>query len=253
MRFASLGSGSRGNATLIEAGTTCLMLDCGFSVTEIERRLARQGKRAEQITAVLVTHEHGDHIRGVAALARKFGMPVWMTGGTAQVHQAVAGDVLRVFNPHESFTVRDIQVDPFPVPHDAREPCQFVFSDGARRLGVLTDTGSLTEYIRRALDRCDALLLECNHDLQMLAAGSYPPALKARVGGRIGHLSNKQAARLLSGIDSGCLQHLVAAHLSEKNNSPELARAALADAMSCDADWIAVATQARGLDWREIF
>ncbi len=253
MRFASLGSGSRGNATLIEAGATCLMLDCGFSIREIERRLARQGKRAEEITAVLVTHEHGDHIRGVGPLARKFGMPVWMTGGTAQVHQAVTGDVLRVFNPHESFTVGDIQVDPFPVPHDAREPCQFVFGDGARRLGVLTDTGSLTDYIRRALDRCDALLLECNHDVQMLAAGRYPPALKARVGGRVGHLSNEQAAMLISGIDTGSLQHLVAAHLSEKNNTPALARAALAGAVSCDADWIAVATQTQGLDWREIF
>lgn len=253
MRFASLGSGSRGNATLIEAGATCLMLDCGFSIREIEHRLARQGKRAEEITAVLVTHEHGDHIRGVGPLARKFGMPVWMTGGTAQVHQPVPGDVLRVFNPHESFTVGDIQVDPFPVPHDAREPCQFVFGDGVRRLGVLTDTGSPTDYIRRALDRCDALLLECNHDVQMLAAGRYPPALKARVGGRVGHLSNEQAAMLLSGIDTGSLQHLVAAHLSEKNNTPALARAALAGAVCCDADSIAVATQTRGIDWCQIF
>lgn len=253
MRFASLGSGSRGNATLIEAGATCLMLDCGFSVTEVERRLARLGKRAEQITAVLVTHEHADHIRGVGPLVRKFGTPVWMTGGTALVPQAETGGALRVFNPHERFALGDIQVDPFPVPHDAREPCQFVFSDGARRLGVLTDTGSLTDCIRRALDRCDALLLECNHDARMLATGRYPPALKARVGGRVGHLSNRQAATLLSGIDTDDLQHLVAAHLSEKNNRPELATAALAAALACDADWIGVATQTGGLDWRDIF
>jgi phosphoribosyl 1,2-cyclic phosphodiesterase len=185
----------------------------------------------------------------VGPLARKFGMPVWMTGGTARVHQAVSGDVLRIFNPHESFTVGDIQVDPFPVPHDAREPCQFAFSDGVHRFGMLTDTGRITAHIRESLNACDALLLECNHDTDMLAHGPYSSRLKARVGGPLGHLSNDQAAGLLAGIDTSRLQHLVAAHLSEQNNQPQLAREALAGALDCPPDRVEVAGQDTGTGW----
>jgi phosphoribosyl 1,2-cyclic phosphodiesterase len=228
------------------------MLDCGFSAIETERRLASRKRHIGSIDAILVTHEHGDHIRGVAALAKKYEIPVWVTVGTAQVHQAIPDNMLNLFNPHEIFAVGDIEVEPYPVPHDAREPCQFVFSDGARRLGVLTDTGCLTEHITRKLDGCDALMLECNHDPDMLANGSYPPVLKQRVGGRVGHLSNDQAAQLLQRITTSGLQHMVAAHLSEKNNTPELARAALAAAMECAVDWIGVADQIGGLEWREI-
>lgn len=252
MRFASLGSGSRGNATLVESGRTCIMLDCGFSATETQRRLASRERHIDSIDAILVTHEHGDHIRGVAALAKKYAIPVWLTVGTAQAHQAIPDTALNLFNPHEFLEVGDIQIEPYPVPHDAREPCQFVFGDGAKRLGVLTDTGSLTEHIAKKLDGCNALLLECNHDTNMLANGSYPPVLKQRVGGRAGHLSNDQAAQLLKKITTSDLQHLVAAHLSEKNNTPELARTALAASMDCDAEWIGIADQVDGLEWREI-
>ena len=252
LRFASLGSGSRGNATLVEAGSTCVMVDCGFSIAETQRRLARLDRTPADIQAILVTHEHSDHIGGVAALARRFGIPVWMTAGTSVVHNDTDVPVLDWFNGHEPFAIGDLSVQPFPVPHDAREPCQFVFSDGALRLGVLTDTGSITSHIRACLDGCDALLLECNHDTAMLADGPYPPMLKRRVGGRLGHLSNTQAAELLASIDTSALQALAIAHLSDKNNRPELARAALATALGCAPDWIALAAQDRGLAWHDI-
>jgi len=141
---------------------------------------------------------------------------------------------------------------PFPVPHDARQPVQYVFSDGDRRLGVLTDTGQPTRHIQAMLSGCEALVLECNHDLAMLAASTYPMWLKHRIGGQFGHLANETAAEILSGIDTSALKHLIAAHLSANNNTPELARAALASVLNCSVDWIGVADQAAGLDWRDL-
>ena len=252
MRFAVLGSGSRGNATLVEAGGTTVLLDCGFSVAQVEQRLARLGRRVQDIRAVVVTHEHSDHVGGVATLARSFGLPVWVTAGTARAAGLMEATDCRVFDSHAPFAIGDLEVLPFPVPHDAREPCQFVFGDGARRLGVLTDVGTITPHIVAMLNGCDALMLECNHDLTMLVAGEYTPRLKQRVGGRHGHLNNEQAAALLRSLDRSRLRHLVAAHLSEKNNRPELARRALAAAMNCGDEWIAVADQEQGLDWRDL-
>jgi len=252
MRFASLGSGSRGNATLVEAGATLLMVDCGFSCRETERRLGRLGRCAQELTALLVTHEHGDHVRGVPALARKYGLPVWLTRGTWQMLRDDDLPDVRHCDGHGAFSIADLHITPFTVPHDAREPCQYVFDDGARRLGVVTDTGRFTPHIVECLDRCDALLLECNHDARMLACGPYPAALKQRVGGPLGHLSNAQAGDLLGRLDTARLQHLVAAHLSDRNNRPELARTALAEALSCQPHWIGIADQETGIGWREI-
>ncbi|VAW76310.1 Metal-dependent hydrolases of the beta-lactamase superfamily I [hydrothermal vent metagenome] len=252
MRFASLGSGSHGNATVIEVGSTRLMVDCGFSCKEAEKRLARLDVAPDSIDAILVTHEHSDHISGVARYSRRFGTPVWMTPGTEAVHQG--GDVaeMNVFSSHQSFQLGDIEIQPFPVPHDAREPCQFVFSDGQSRLGLLTDVGSITRHMVEALDGLDAFILEFNHDPDMLAAGPYPAGLKARVGGEFGHLSNRQAADLLGRIDLRRLKLLVAAHLSEKNNCPELAREQLEDALDgCDAD-IHIADQSVGIPWKSL-
>jgi len=252
VRFASLGSGSKGNATLISNNATCLLMDNGFSIKETERRLARLGLEADRLTAILVTHEHGDHIRGVGPLARKYGIPVWTTRGTASHPGLGELPVLYNIDVHQPLALGDIEVQPFPVPHDAREPCQFVFGDGAKRLGVLTDTGSTTTHIVEQLSGCDALMLECNHDMAMLMNGSYPESLKARVGGRFGHLSNEQAAELLAQLDTQRLQHLVAAHLSEQNNTSELACFALSTVLNCEPDWITVAQQDSGLSWREI-
>ena len=256
MRFASLGSGSRGNATLVQHGETCLLVDCGFSARETEQRLARLKLAPEQLTAVLVTHEHGDHISGVGPLARKYRLPVWATGGTVSADRFGDGArgstrVQRICS-HTAFAIGDIEVQPFPVPHDAREPCQFVFGNGDRRLGMLTDVGSRTPHIEEQLAACDALILECNHHPDLLANGDYPPALKRRVGGDHGHLSNGQAAEILGRIDTARLTQLVAAHLSEKHNTPALARAALADVLGCAHDWITVADQQTGFEWRDV-
>ena len=254
MRFACLGSGSRGNALVVERGRTRLMLDCGYPLREAERRLARLGLAPGELAGILVTHEHSDHIAGAYKLARKHGLPIWMTHGT---FNGFAGDAanlpqLNFIDSHSPFSVGELQLLPFPVPHDAREPAHFVFSDGAHRLAVLTDTGSSTSHIESMLSGCDALVLECNHDLDMLMNGDYPQALKARVAGRYGHLDNRSSAGLLAALDRGRLQHLIAAHLSRHNNTPELACRALADVMGCAPDWIGTADQDQGFGWRQI-
>jgi len=227
-RFASLGSGSRGNATLVQGGQTTLLIDCGYPVKEVVQRAAGLELDPACIDAVLVTHEHADHRRGVGALSRRYGTPVWMTHGTWQAADFGRIQQLQLFNSHSGpLRIGDIGVTPVPVPHDAREPAQFVLEYADRSLGLLTDLGSHTPHLVECYAQLDALLLECNHDTRMLAEGPYPPSLQARVGGDYGHLNNRQAAQFLSAIGHTGLRHLVAAHLSEKNNRPDLARDAL--------------------------
>ncbi len=253
MRFAVLGSGSEGNALVVQVGQTRVLLDCGFSLSETALRLARLDLQAGQLDGIVVTHEHGDHISGVARLARKFDLPVWLTHGTLRTQGATFAEIsVAEINPHLPFAIGDVQVQPYPVPHDAAEPVQYVFSDGVRRLGVLTDAGSATPHIEATLSGCHALVLECNHDTEMLRTGDYPWSLKQRVGGRYGHLNNAEAAALLGRLDNSRLQHVVAAHLSSKNNAAELAVAALSGVLGCAPNHVAVATQEQGLDWREI-
>ena len=250
MRFTSLGSGSRGNALIVEGGGTRVMLDCGFSFTEITARLARAGLTPEDIEAVVVTHEHDDHVGGVARFAARVDIPVYLTAGTlAATANKFAGLQYHCFDPHAAFALHDLMVRPFPVPHDAREPAQFVFDDGRDRLGVLTDVGMATPHIRAMLSGCSALVLECNHDAALLQNGPYPAALKARIGSRFGHLQNADAAALLSSLDTSRLKHVVAAHLSEANNTPQLARTALGEALGASPHEIQVATQAVGVPW----
>ena len=254
MRFASLGSGSRGNALVLEVGSTRLLLDCGFSVSETAVRLARLGLEPDDLDAVVVTHEHDDHVGGVARLARKHDLPVYLTHGTltALDGECLALAEIVIIDSHTPFAIGDIEVRPYPVPHDAREPAQFVLGDGANRIGVLTDTGSSTPHIETILSGLDALVLECNHDLDRLMSGGYPPSLKRRIASRFGHLDNRTAAQLLGSLDCSRLQHLIAAHLSQQNNTPELARAALAQALNCEPGWVGIASQDEGFGWREI-
>jgi phosphoribosyl 1,2-cyclic phosphodiesterase len=254
MRFASLGSGSEGNALLVAAGQTQVLMDCGFGLRDTLMRLARLDVSPEQLSGIVVTHEHGDHISGVARLARKFSLPVWLTHGTLRSQAKAFSGMANILEiePHLAFVINNIEIIPFPVPHDAAEPVQFVFSDGVRRLGVLTDTGCGTAHIEQMLSGCHALVLECNHDTEMLMSGDYPYNLKQRVGGRFGHLNNQEAAGIISRMDASKLQHLIAAHLSRKNNTPALAVQALSTAAECEESWVGVATQEDGFAWREI-
>ena len=253
MRFASLGSGSEGNGLVVEAGATRVLIDCGFGLRDAVARMQRIGVEPESIAAILVTHEHVDHIGGVGAFAARFGTAVWLTFGTLAAVGEEFAELPRVrgFDSHDLIAIDGIEVRPFPVPHDAREPVQFVCSDGQWRVGVLTDLGVSTRHVEASLSGCDALVLECNHDLDLLANGDYPPSIKERIASRYGHLDNVAAAELLARIDTSRLQHLIAAHLSQHNNRPELARAALASALNCEAEWIGVADQRQGFEWRE--
>lgn len=249
MRFASLGSGSAGNGLIVEAGRTRLMLDCGFGLSDTGHRLARLGLCPDDLAGILITHEHADHICGAGRFARKHALPVWLTAGTLCMAQDMEGADVRVIDSHDVFDIGDLVVQPFPVPHDAREPVQFVFGDGAKRLGVLTDVGCSTPHIETMLADVEALILECNHDRTMLAEGAYPPGLKRRVGGRFGHLENSQSAELLSKLKHDKLQCVMAAHISRKNNTPALARRALAQVLDCADDDVRVACQFTGFDW----
>jgi phosphoribosyl 1,2-cyclic phosphodiesterase len=254
VRFASIGSGSEGNGLLVEAGNTRILIDCGFRVRDTVTRLARLGVTPESLTAILVTHEHNDHAGGVPAFAGKYDIPVWLTFGTIfEVGDRFDGIAQMFgFDSHDVFRIGDLEIHPFPVPHDAREPVQFVVSDGQHRLGLLTDIGGSTPYVQASLTGCSALVLECNHDRELLATSDYPPSLKNRIAGRFGHLHNEAAAALLAALDNSKLQHIIAAHLSQQNNTPAKARSALAGALRCADDWIGIADQADGFGWRAL-
>ncbi|MBY4898750.1 MBL fold metallo-hydrolase [Cupriavidus sp. AU9028] len=259
MRFAFLGSGSEGNAMVIEArdgtSTTRVLLDCGFGLKETARRLERLGLEPGQLDALLVTHEHGDHIGSAYAFGAKHDLPVYTSHGTwlatAHLRGADRADV-RVIAADHAFSVGGLQILPYTVPHDAREPLQFVLGDGDVRLGVLTDAGMETPYVVARLAGVDALVLECNHDRELLRNSLYPPSLKRRIGGDFGHLANEIAAAILSQVAHGKLGRVVAAHLSQQNNTPALATAALAGVLGAVPDDILVADQSDGLAWQPV-
>lgn len=257
MRFCSLGSGSSGNATVVEAGhgaaATRVLIDCGFSLRELEFRLQRAGLEVAQLSAVFVTHEHADHVGCCVSLARRHGVPLWMSRGTWRALDiADVPEQLRFARDGETIDIGALQLLPYTVPHDALEPLQLCCTDGATRLGMLTDAGSTTPHLQQSLQDCHALLLECNHDRALLAASHYPASLKQRIGGRLGHLANDVAAQILAEVHSHRLQHLVAAHLSEVNNRPVMARAALSAAVGAAASEVIVADPRTGFDWLTI-
>ncbi|OWW21728.1 MBL fold metallo-hydrolase [Noviherbaspirillum denitrificans] len=254
MKFASLGSGSEGNALLISStsGTTgtTVMLDCGFPIRETERRLQSKGMTPVDLAAIVVTHEHQDHVGGVFKFARRHHIPVWLSFGTYQAVQKHADGVdIHFCRDGDRLAIRDLELVPYTVPHDAREPVQYVVHDGQFRVGVLTDAGQSTPHLIQALGGCDALVLECNHDRQMLANSSYPYSLKQRIGGVFGHLSNETAAEILSAVDKSRLRTVVGAHLSQQNNMPELAREALHGVTAGSGIDVMLACQEEGFDW----
>jgi phosphoribosyl 1,2-cyclic phosphodiesterase len=257
IRFCSLGSGSSGNATVVEATsgitTTRLLVDAGFSLRELELRLERIGLAASDLDAVFVTHEHNDHIGCALTLAERHGLALWMSRGTWRAIGAPQPSArLRFARDGEVLAVGDLALHPFTVAHDAAEPLQLRCSDGNLSLGILTDLGSITAHMLAAVAGCSALILECNHDVAMLAASRYPDSLKARIGGRFGHLSNATATELLARGIGAQLSHLVAAHLSRENNRPELARSALASQWGSRPEDIVVADPQLGFGWLQI-
>ena len=253
MRFASLGSGSSGNSLAVTSNETTVLLDCGFSIRETVLRLARLGLAPEQLSGIVLTHEHEDHAGSVFRFASRFRLPIFSTHGTLQALGGIPdGADVKLIDSHTKFSINNLEIHPYPVPHDAREPVQYVFSNGVHRLGVLTDAGASTSHIEAILSACDALVLECNHDLELLMNSSYPNSLKQRISSRLGHLDNATSATLLSRLDNRKLQHLIAAHLSAQNNHPQLARQALSQVLGCEQNWIGVADQQEGLSWREI-
>ncbi|WP_326941716.1 MBL fold metallo-hydrolase [Actimicrobium sp. GrIS 1.19] len=258
MKFASLGSGSEGNALLIAAASgmtrTNVMLDCGFAIRETERRLARLGLAAADLSGIVVTHEHSDHVSGVFKFARRHRVPVWLSYGTFQaVNADCSGVEIHFCRDGEALAIGDLELTPFTVPHDAREPVQYVAQDGNGRLGVLTDAGHMTTHLVSALNGCDALVLECNHDRVMLANSVYPPSLKRRIGGAYGHLSNDSSRDILAALDKSRLSMVIGAHLSKQNNTAALAAAAIAAGLGgTTTAAITIADQADGFGWLEL-
>ncbi len=243
--FCTLASGSRGNAIYLAAGKNALLIDAGLSGREIERRFRQQDLDPRHLSAILVTHEHTDHIRGVGVLARRFNLPVHMTASTHRAAQERIGSLpaCHYFQPGKGFTLADFDIHPFALAHDAADPVGFIFTRNGLRIGMATDLGVATGLVEERLKGCNLLLIESNHDMGMLTQGPYPWHLKQRIRSRNGHLSNEAAGELLTRIAHPDLQQIVLGHLSETNNSPRIARATAQNALKAFSIPIHIAHQ----------
>ena len=219
MGFASLGSGSSGNATIVAVSRSIFLVDCGFKVRTMERRLSQLDISPGDIDAIFITHEHSDHISGLAGFAHKYNIKTFASYGTQK--KAFVGANCSIFDADRAFEVDGVKITPVRTPHDAREPTQFIFEDDIEKVGVLTDIGKPTSHVLQEFESCTHLLLEANHDERMLANGSYPQQLKRRISGDFGHLSNAQALHVLERIYTSDMQVRLG-HISEQNNSVEV-------------------------------
>jgi len=252
IRVASLGSGSSGNSLLVQAGSTTLLVDCGFTMKETIARMYPLGVTPSDIDAILISHEHGDHVKGAGPLSRKFGLSVWCTHGTYNRMRDKRFSDVRLFNAHEAFDVGNIHVDPFPTPHDAAESCQFVFAVKRTRFANVTDLGVCTPHVKEKLKGIHGLVVECNYDINMLRNGPYPPSLQARIQSDYGHLGNVQAGELLKLLDHSGLQAILLGHLSEQNNSDAQALATMKEYIDDRHERINVLAQHRSSEWFDI-
>lgn len=223
MIFSVLGSGSGGNSVYIQSGKTGLLIDAGFSGKQIDRRLGEIGKKAEDIKAICLTHEHRDHVIGVGVLARRFKLPVWANSGTFEGGQAIIKTLpaAREFETGDILQIHDLEVRSFRIHHDTPDPVGYTISDGTRKIGYCTDTGHASHLMVERLKGCDVIIIEFNHDPDLLRFGPYPLQLQQRVRSRQGHLANEEAASFLGKICHDKLQCAVLAHLSETNNTPQ--------------------------------
>lgn len=256
MRFKSLGSGSTGNALVIESASvqgavTRILVDCGFTQKELVMRLAAAGLQPADLSAVFITHEHSDHLGCAFKFTQRWGIPLWMSEGTAMSLESAASGI-QFAHDGRSFEIGHLRLTPFTVPHDAREPLQLRVEDSRSRLGVLTDLGQPTDYVIRNIYNCHALFLESNHEPELLARSSYPVWLKRRVSGALGHLSNQVAADILKEIRHSALQQVVAAHLSQQNNQPEYVTQLFAPLLGCAPEQVRIADADSGTPWIDI-
>ncbi|MDY0040977.1 MAG: MBL fold metallo-hydrolase [Desulforhabdus sp.] len=222
--FQVLSSGSKGNAILVCSARTRILVDAGLSGKELVRRMDASEVQARNLDALVVSHEHQDHVRGIGVLSRRFDLPVYLSQGTLEQLPSQIGQLthLQLFHPGTSFMVGDLQLRPFAVSHDAGEPSGFIIENGDTRLGICTDLGTATHLVKTRLQECHGLVIEANHDTDMLLKGPYPLHLKQRIRSRHGHLSNGDSCDLLKSIYHEALQAVVFAHLSEVNNHPDL-------------------------------
>lgn len=232
LRFCLLASGSKGNAIFVQAGAEAILVDCGLSGRELFGRMERAGLDQRCLKAIVVTHEHRDHVTGVGVVARKLRLPVLATPATFAACPGLGPVRHQAIRAGEGFRLGGLAIQPFAIPHDAADPVGLVIANGAARLGLATDLGQALKLVEARLAGCQALILEHNHDPQMLADGPYPPWLKQRVRSRHGHLSNQQGSELLAAVHGPELRQVVLAHLSEKNNTPELAETSAREALT---------------------
>ncbi len=257
LRFKSLGSGSAGNATLVEARSSTevsrVLIDCGLSISELSSRLGELSLTLTDIDAMFVTHEHTDHVGNARQFALKSKRPIWMSQGTQLATQALGWGLqptqIQTARDHQVIEVGVLQITPFTVPHDAREPLQVTLTDGTFKLGLATDLGHASAHVIKALQDCHALILESNHDSDLLRMSKYPSFLKSRISGPLGHLSNRESAELLRHLLNPNLRQVVAAHLSERNNTPQLVIDALCPVMGCEPDDLIIAHAEHGSPW----
>lgn len=222
-----LKSGSKGNSYLITNGETNILADCGISAKGLSSALSALGLSCDEICAAVISHEHSDHIKGVGAISRKYGFPIYTTRATwrAMWNQVapICDEYIKIINPNEAFSVGDIKITPFPLSHDAADPVGYSFSENGKKISIITDTGCVTNVAEEALLKSDIAVIEANHDENMLLMGKYPPLLKRRIKSDMGHLSNEAAGYLASRLIKSGTKKIILGHLSEENNYPSLA------------------------------